>query len=103
MLILRYWQQWTNGAAESSLPFGPLRYRQWTSDNSTGNATSSLPFGPFRFRNWTSGAAVEPPPTDTGMPGYLFQPRRIRIPAAIQRDDDEIVVFLATLLQTGLL
>ena len=49
-MLTRYWQ-WTSGAAtpaESSLPFGPLRWRAWTSQAADA-AVAGLPFGPLRF------------------------------------------------------
>ena len=64
------------------------RYWQWTSAQAQGNAVTSLPFGPLRFRAWTSASAT--PPVDHGGGG-----RPIRIPVddrrerfALQRDDE---------------
>lgn len=108
MLVLRYWQRWTSQeatAATSSLPFGAARFRQWTSASVPGTpATSSLPFGPLRFRAWAP-ASISPPTDyfpDVAVPAN-GRPVRIRIPESIQRDDDEIVVFLANLLHAGIL
>lgn len=39
------------------MPFGPLRYRAWTSGSGAA-AEAGLSFGPLRYRAWTSGEAV---------------------------------------------
>ena len=70
------------------------RYWQWTSGAATP-AESSLPFGPLRFRAWTGGAA-EPPPTDGGF--YGGGAVRLRVDPLIRlrlQRDDELVAFVA--------
>lgn len=94
-MLTRYWQ-WTSGpanAAESGLPFGPLRYRAWS-----WLPESGLPFGPLRYRPWTSGAAVVPPVIDTGGGGFrvpiddrLDRLHRLRL----QRDDELLLLVVA--------
>lgn len=99
-MLTRYWQ-WTSAGADTSLPFGPLRYRQWTS-STAGGAVTSLPFGPLRFRAWTVGQEVTPP--NPGGP-FGVAPRRIKLPnyEGIRWDDEEVVAFLAALLVSGAL
>jgi hypothetical protein len=95
-MLTRYWQ-WTSAPVQAtSLPFGPLRYRGWTSAATpTTPATSGLPFGPLRFRAWTTGDAIVVPPVDGG--GGSF-----RIPIddrlrrfALQRDDELLLLVAA--------
>lgn len=96
-MLARYWQ-WTSAGADSGVPFGPLRYRQWTSSTG-GGAITSLPFGPLRFRAWTVGQDV-PPPEPPPAVAYGGRPMRVRLP--IQRrndrrqrqDDEDLVVLL---------
>lgn len=102
-MLLRYWQ-WTSGGAESGLPFGPLRYRAWT-NGGAAPAVTSLPFGPLRYRAWTIGPdeVIVVPPTSPVI-GTIPGPIRIRLPAAlIEKDDEEIIAFLAALLQSRIL
>jgi len=44
-----------------------------------GNATSSLPFGPIRFRGWTSGDEVEPPVVPSTRQQPAGQPARRKV------------------------
>lgn len=103
-MLTRYWQ-WTSAGADSGVPFGPLRYRQWTSAPS-GTAVTSLPFGPLRYRAWTNGVEPEPPqpePTPGGRRGEPFLRLDLAKYELIERDDTEIVAFLASLLASGAL
>lgn len=104
-MLNRYWT-WTSGpavAAETGLPFGPLRYRAWTS-GAAAAAESGLPFGPLRYRAWTSGAAI--PPVDHGGGGF-FKP--IRIPVSqldrmkLERDDELLLFIAAAAVATDML
>lgn len=68
-MLVRFWT-WTNEAPDSGVPFGPLRFRDWTSPAPAADAESGVPFGPLRFRAWTSGdAEPEPPEVETVTPG----------------------------------
>lgn len=82
-----------------------LRYRQWTSATA-GGAVTSLPFGPLRYRAWTNGVEPEPPqpePTPGGRRGEPFLRLDLAKYELIERDDTEIVAFLASLLASGAL
>ncbi len=101
-MLTRYWS-WTSGpatGADAGLPFGPLRYRAWT----TTPPAAALPFGPLRYRAWTSGAEVAPVIV-TGPGGGSA----IRIPvdaltrARLQRDDELILFVIAGAVATGIL
>lgn len=80
-----------------------IRYWQWTSPPSP--AVTGVPFGPLRYRAWTTGGAVIVPPIV--VEGPFGTPSVFRIDLAgyrrILRDDDEIVAFLAALLASGAL
>lgn len=108
-MLTRYWQ-WTSGpaaAADSGLPFGPLRYRAWTSAAvPTSPADSGLPFGPLRFRAWTSGAAIIVPPAVDHGGGGMPLPRVITVPdylRLLQLDDEELLWLLVTSAATDIL
>lgn len=98
-MLTRYWQ-WTSAGADSGVPFGPLRYRQWTSATA-GGAVTSLPFGPLRYRAWTIGQYVPP---DPGGP-FGVAPQRIKLPnyEGIRWDDEEVFAFIAALVVSGAL
>lgn len=99
-MLTRYWQ-WTSAPATPSaagLPFGPLRYRAWTSAPSVVTpAASGLPFGPLRFRAWTSGAAVTPPAVDHGG-GFPIRrpPPDDRLERARLARDDELLLWVVS-------
>jgi hypothetical protein len=78
------------------------RYWQWTS-GPAAPAESGLPFGPLRFRAWTSGDAVvvTPPVVDYGGNGYPTY--RITVPdylRLLKLEDEELLWILVTSVAT---
>jgi hypothetical protein len=98
-MLTRYWS-WTSGPPQGGLPYGPLRYRAWTSGVADA-AAAGLPFGPLRYRAWTSGTALVV--IDHG--GGTI----IRIPVSqldrlrLQRDDELLLFIAAAAVATGML
>jgi hypothetical protein len=80
-----------------------IRYWLWTS--SSAPATSGLPFGPLRYRAWTSGTAIiVPAPVDHGGNGPPML--RITVPdylRLLQLDDEELLWLVVTSAATDIL
>lgn len=66
-MVNRFWR-WTSAPAPGTpattgIPFGPLRWRAWTSAPAVSPATpaiTGIPFGALRWRAWTSAPAIAP-------------------------------------------
>ena len=90
-MLTKYWQ-WTSAEStvDSGVPFGPLRFRAWTSVAPASDAVSSIPFGPLRFRSWTSATLAV-----GGGGGVRFRvaDERLRVPSPLR--DDDLVLFVA--------
>ena len=63
-----------------------------------------MPFGPLRFRQWTSGEATPPQPPQVG---YGGGPVRLRVDPLIrmrlERDDEVVAFVVAAAAAAGLL
>ena len=95
-MLTRYWQ-WTSAQgqpAASGVPFGPLRFRAWTSPAAApASGVTGLPFGPLRYRAWTNGVAIVPPVYDDRVAvQYIPVPDRFR---RARMDDEELLLFVA--------
>ncbi len=98
-VLNRPWS-WTSGGPESGIPFGPLRFRAWTSaPATTAPGQTCIPFGPLRFRAWTNGEdVIVVPPVDQGGGGFVrHRPFTINLDGHRNRllRDDELILFIA--------
>lgn len=100
-MLIRYWT-WTSGSsspATSSLPFGPLRYRAWTSQDTTPvtPAVTGVAFGPLRYRAWTTQATTGAQPSGGWPEPWWWQPYKHKPEAVPETEPVEVQAQAATL------